>query len=173
MSYLPGMRLSTRRLAHAAAGAILAATVLAGPVAAENRWITMYDNSYRPSSVRILPGEKVTFVNDDDVAHDAVGNGWSIRLLGYYDSEAVTFTRAGTYRFSCSIHPEMRGTIYVGAAGGGGAGVTDPPTDTLALAPATSSSPGDWSGLAIALGAWAVAVIAFMTVLGRRASRRD
>lgn len=173
MSYRRAMRHSIRRLVPAAAGAVLVAIVFAGPASAEERWITMYDYSYRPSSVRILPGEKVTFVNDDDAPHDAVGNGWSTRLLGYYDSEAVTFARAGTYRFRCSIHPAMRGTIYVGAAGGGGAGVTDPPTDTLALAPAADPSAGGPGGLTLVLAAWAIAVIALMAVLGRRARRRD
>lgn len=171
MSYRRAMRQPTRRLVRAAAGAIVAATVFAGPVAAEDRWITMYDNSYRPSSVRIEPGEKVTFVNDDDVPHDAVGNGWSVRMLGYYDSDAVTFARAGTYRFSCSIHPEMRGTIYVGATGG--AGVTDPPTDTVSAASTPDTSVGGLSGVVIVLGGWAVAAVALMTVLRRRAPRRD
>lgn len=172
MAYRGDMSRPIRRLVSAGAVALVAALVFAGPVSAEDRWITMYDNSYRPSSVRILPGEKVTFVNDDDVPHDAVGNGWSVGMLGYYDSEAETFARAGTYRFSCSIHPEMRGTVYVGVSGGG-AGVTDPPTDTLAPAATADSSAGGPGGLALLLGAWAATVVGLTTVIGRRSPRRD
>lgn len=157
----------TRRLALAGATGLLASTALAGPVVAEYRWITTYDNSDRPSSVRILPGEKVTFVDDDDAPHDAVGNGWSTKMLGYYDSDAVTFARAGTYRFSSSIHPEMRGTIYVGVTGG--ASVTDPPTDTLA--PATDAPAGGDSALPGLIAIWAAAVVLFAAGLARRASR--
>ncbi|HEV8697576.1 MAG TPA: hypothetical protein VGQ89_07785 [Candidatus Limnocylindrales bacterium] len=58
-------------------------------------------------------------MNDDDVSHDPVGNGWSISLLGYYESASVRFSRAGTYRYHCSIHPTMRGTICVLGTGGG------------------------------------------------------
>lgn len=156
-----------RRLALAGAIGLLASTALAVPAFAEDRWITTYDLSYRPLSVRILPSERVTFVNDDDVPHDAVGNGWSTKMLGYYESDVVTFPRAGTYRFSCSIHPAMRGTIYVGVTGG--AGVTDPPTDTLA--PATDAPHLGDGGLAGLMAIWAAAVLLVAAALGRRAPR--
>jgi plastocyanin len=99
-----------------------------GPALAVDKWVTMYANEYRPGVVTINVGDTVTWVNDDDVSHDAVGDGWSTSLLGYYASDSVTFTQAGRYPYHCSIHPQMRSAVVVRGAGGG-SGATVPPTD--------------------------------------------
>ena len=115
----------------------LASLALASPwgtALAADKWVTTYANEYRPGVVTINVGDTVTWVNDDDVPHDAVGNGWSTSLLAKGDSDAVTFRRAGRYPYSCSIHPQMRSAVIVRGAVGG---ATVPPTDTrIAAGPA-------------------------------------
>jgi plastocyanin len=133
-------------------------------VTAEDRWVTMFDSDYLPGVVTIRAGERVTWVNDDDLPHDAVGNGWSTPLLTKGDSSSVRFIRAGTYRYSCSIHPAMRSSVRVV-----GAGATIPPTDTVASAtdgPA-SGAPG-W-----ALLTWVVGSGIVVTWITRRRLRRS
>ena len=163
------MRHVARRFVAGTAAVFALSVLVAGPTIAVDRWITTFDLSYRPAEVTISPGDTVTFVNDDEVPHDAVGNGWSTVLLGSYDSDAVTFDRAGTYRFTCSLHPEMRGTIVVRGAAGEPA-MTDPPTDALPVPLASAAADrSPWGLGAVWLGALSLA-LAFLTT--RRAIRR-
>jgi plastocyanin len=134
------MRERVRRLSFAAALALLALASAWGTALAADKFVTMYANDYLPGVVTINAGDSVTWVNDDDVPHDAVGNGWSTSLLSMGDSEAVTFRRAGRYAYRCSIHPAMRSAVVVRGASGG---ATVPPTDTniAAVRPDPSGSP--------------------------------
>lgn len=136
------MRERVRRLSIAGSLALFALGSLWGTVLAADKWVTMYANEYRPGVVTINVGDTVTWVNDDDVEHDAVGNGWRTSILGYYESDSVTFRRAGRYNYHCSIHPQMRSAVVVRGAAGGGA--TVPPTDTVASTTDRSDPPGSW-----------------------------
>ena len=126
------------RLAIAAGLAIVVLAGAWGTAVAADRRVTMDGNAYHPATVTINAGDTVTWRNDDTAPHDAVGNGWSTSLLTTGRSDAVTFRRAGRYRYTCSIHPEMRGTVVVR----GGAGATVPPTDASAatMRPEASAS---------------------------------
>jgi plastocyanin len=113
-------------LAVALAGILLATGL---PVVAATHTVTMRDNAYRSTRVEVRVGDRVSWVNGGQAPHDAVANdgSWSIALLTNGESGSVRFSRTGTWRYHCSIHPEMRGTIVVRSAG-----VTIPPTDTQA-----------------------------------------
>jgi plastocyanin len=112
------MRNRAPRFAIAIAASVVILTAFAGSALAVDKFVTMYANKYLPRTVTINAGDKVTWVNDDDVAHDAVGNGWSTSILQQYDQDSVRFNRAGTYRYHCSIHPSMTGTVVVRGSGG-------------------------------------------------------
>jgi plastocyanin len=127
----------------------------AGPSIAVDKWVTMYDSKCLPGVVTIEPGDTVTWVNDDDLPHDAAGNGWSTPLLTKGDSASVTFARAGTYRHSCTIHPEMRSAVIVRAGG-----VAAPPSDTAPAVPASSPGPAPAAVPAIVVTAAVVFYIA-------------
>jgi plastocyanin len=141
------------RLSLAATAALIAIGMLAGPSSAADKWVTMYDSKYLPGPVTIRPGDTVTWVNDDDLPHDAVGNGWSTPLLNKGDSHAVTFTKAGTYRYTCTIHPAMSSRVIVRAASGG-SGATTPPTSLAA--PEMLGKSTDSAGIAMVAAAGAV-----------------
>ena len=153
------MRKRVRRLV-AAVG--LAAFALAGPggtALAADKFVTMYANEYRPGVVTINVGDTVTWVNDDDVSHDAVGNGWSTSLLGYYESDSVRFRRAGRFPYTCSIHPQMRSAVIVRGATGG---ATVPPTDTIVTGPDRADAPTSWVAVALGLIAGSALVLALV-----------
>jgi plastocyanin len=127
------------RLPIAVAGALLVLAALAGPSIAVDKWVTMHDMQYKPPAPTVIRvGDTVTWVNDDDVPHDAVGSGWGTPLLGYGDSHAVRFIQAGTYRYTCTIHPQMSGRVLVQGAGGGLP--TVPPADMAPAAAAGQTS---------------------------------
>jgi plastocyanin len=156
-----------RRLVLAGLLAALAIPAAAGPSMAVDKWVTMYANAFLPPGpTTIEVGDKVTWVNDDDVAHDAVGSGWSTPLLSKGDSHAVRFLEAGTYGYVCSIHPDMTGSVVVRAASSGGG----PPTDAaLPGSEADLASGGAGSAMPVVLVAVAAAG-AFLMML-RRAPR--
>ncbi len=164
---LSSMIRPTRRMLLTTLGMIVLLGAIAVPALAADKWVTMYANEYRPGVVTINVGERVTWVNDDDVSHDAVGNGWSTSMLGYYESDSVRFLRAGRYPYRCSIHPQMRSAVVVRGSSGGGSLATVPPTDTVVTY--VPPSPSDaWLSAGIATLLAFTAVSVFVRELGRR-----
>ena len=153
------MRERVRRLAIAFGLALFALASLGSPTLAVDKWVTTYANKYLPGVVTINVGDTVTWVNDDDVPHDAVGNGWSTSMLGQYDSDSVTFRRAGRYPYRCSIHPEMRSAVVVRGASGG---ATVPPTDTAASTTDRSDPPAPWLAVPVVLIAGSALLLALV-----------
>ena len=148
------------RIPLAGAGALILVATAAGPSIAVDKWVTMFDSRYLPGVVTIEPGDTVTWVNDDDLPHDAAGSGWSTPLLTKGDSASVTFARAGTYRYRCTIHPQMRSAVIVRAGG-----AAAPPSDTAPEVTLGSTGPAPVAVLAI-VGA---AAVAFYIALRRTA----
>jgi plastocyanin len=161
------------RAALAVVGVALIVGSLAGPALAADKFVTMYANEYRPGVVTINVGDTVTWVNDDDVPHDAVGNGWRTEILGYFAQDSVRFSRAGRFPYYCSIHPEMRSAVIVRGAGGGSGGgprATVPPTDTV-----LDLKTGRGSGVAVVpillVGGAALVALAVLGLRPQRAVR--
>ena len=77
--------------------------------------VTIQDFSYKPSDLTIQVGEKVQFVNKDDVAHTVTAKDGSFdsKELDNNATWTYTFSTAGTYTYICSYHPNMLGTITV------------------------------------------------------------
>lgn len=86
------------------------------PTAAEPRAVTIADYAYRPATLTVSPGTRVTFTNHDSTAHTATS-----KQPGAFDTEpiqpgksaSVTLRRPGTYAYYCVFHPFMKGTIVV------------------------------------------------------------
>jgi plastocyanin len=129
--------------------------------------VELVDACFTPTTLRVEPGDAVTFVNRDPMDHNVVANGW-----GHFDDLApgerfsVSFDDRGIYPFACTLHPGMTGAIVVGDGGGPGNGaVVDVtlPQDPAPAAPTSdvtddASPAGGWiaagvAGLAIGLGA--------------------
>lgn len=71
--------------------------------------------AFHPASLTVKVGAKVTFTNEDSTVHTATSSGSTFNSgnLAQNQSYTVTFTKAGTYTYTCSIHPYMKGTIIV------------------------------------------------------------
>ncbi|HVZ70677.1 MAG TPA: cupredoxin family copper-binding protein [Rhizomicrobium sp.] len=72
---------------------------------------------FTPMSLTIPAGTTVTWHNMDGEPHTAVSIDGLFRspALDENDTYSFKFDKPGTYKFLCSIHPQMRGTIVVTA----------------------------------------------------------
>jgi plastocyanin len=117
-----------------AGAAILVTTfALAVPVVlAATRGVDIRDFAFSPRTIEIRVGDTVRWTNRDSVAHTATGRNGSFDtgLLAEGESGSVRFTAAGTYRYLCTPHPDMTGTVVVRAA----ATVVPPNTTTATVA---------------------------------------
>jgi plastocyanin len=68
--------------------------------------------TFDPGAVTIKSGQAVTWVWDDPIIHNVTGDGFG---SGNQDSGSYSFTFAqpGTYRYQCTIHAGMVGTVTV------------------------------------------------------------
>jgi len=96
----------------------LAAVGFAATAQAATRTVTIRDLDFKPATVRINKGDTVRWrFRDGTTPHNVTSRGSrrfrssSSRQSGTY---SVRFTKAGTYRYVCTIHPNMRGKIVVG-----------------------------------------------------------
>ncbi len=77
--------------------------------------VHLHGDAYMPPSITIHTGDTVRFVNDDDDAHTVTATDGSFDSKGMdtNGSWSHTFSRVGTYRYFCELHPFMKGTVIV------------------------------------------------------------
>ncbi len=70
---------------------------------------------FSPVSMTVAVGTTVRWKNLDGEPHTirGVDTGFASGALDQNDSFAFKFDKPGTYRYVCSIHPQMVGTIVV------------------------------------------------------------
>ena len=81
--------------------------------ASDGQAIAIKDNTF-PKETDVSPGTKVTWTNDDDVAHTVTSMHGGPLKSGTLDkgaSYSYTFSSPGTYAYYCSVHPDMKGTV--------------------------------------------------------------
>ncbi len=99
------------RLAIAAAISLL----LGVPRAyAEDSTVAIDNFTFAPAELTVKVGTTVTWTNHDDIPHTVVSAGkFRSKTLDTDDGFSFTFTAAGDYKYFCSLHPHMTGTIKV------------------------------------------------------------
>jgi plastocyanin len=105
--------------ATATAAAVASATTTAAPTAATDATtISIREFMFAPTSMTVPVGTTVRWKNLDGEPHTvrSVDTAFSSNALDQNDSFAFKFDKPGTYRYVCSIHPQMVGTIVVKAA---------------------------------------------------------
>ncbi|SAK91354.1 blue (type1) copper domain-containing protein [Caballeronia fortuita] len=85
-------------------------------VAATNAPTISIDNfAFNQATITVPAGTKVTWVNHDDMLHTVADEGKSFKSdpLDSGDSFSHVFDKPGTYKYFCSLHPHMTGTVVV------------------------------------------------------------
>jgi plastocyanin len=115
-----------RRSVRAATVAVLALSLIAPSASAsgsedrgrsEVRRVRMVDsgiNRFRPARITIDRRDRVRWINTGSLTHTTTSTDgdWDGRVAPG-GSFTRRFRQAGTFRYRCTIHPEMTGTIVV------------------------------------------------------------
>lgn len=96
-------------------GSFLAARSVAAT--AQRAAVAIDDFAFHQPTITVKLGTTVTWTNQDDEPHTVVSAAdpalWKSPALDTDDSFSFTFDRPGTYKYFCSIHPRMQGTVIV------------------------------------------------------------
>jgi 3',5'-cyclic-AMP phosphodiesterase len=97
--------------------AAAAAPAAAATAANAARTISISNFTFAPTPMTVRAGQELTWMNEDDAPHTVVGSDPGSPLkspaLDTGDRYSVTLTRPGVYRYFCSLHPHMTGSINV------------------------------------------------------------
>jgi plastocyanin len=98
--------------------AALALLCLAGPgYAAEPNTVKIDNFAFDPPTLTVAPGTTVMWVNKDEEPHTVTSVNKDLPFksagLDTDNSFSFTFTKPGIYKYFCSVHPHMVGTIVV------------------------------------------------------------
>jgi plastocyanin len=90
--------------------------------AAASTSVTISDFKFAPGTITVNVGDTVRWTNAGPTGHSATGSGFDTGILAKGSSGSATFSKAGTFSYTCTPHPFMKGTVVVKAAGTGGSG---------------------------------------------------
>ncbi len=77
--------------------------------------VSMPGNAFSPSSLSVSTGTTVIWTNTDVVDHNVTSDTglFSSGTLSPGATFSFTFSATGTYRYSCTLHPGMVGSVVV------------------------------------------------------------
>jgi plastocyanin len=79
--------------------------------------VTIDNFAFSPAELDVKAGTRVVWLNRDDIPHtvtDATDpRGTKSPPLDTGESYGRVFDKPGTYRYFCSLHPHMQGTVVV------------------------------------------------------------
>jgi plastocyanin len=68
---------------------------------------------FEPATIEVSAGATVTWTNDDNFTHTVEVEGGDDHEVEPGETYSTTFERAGTYRYVCTLHPDMDGEVIV------------------------------------------------------------
>ena len=81
--------------------------------------VSIKDMAFSPANISVKVGDTVTWTNHDSIAHTVTETdgqtGPKSDSIEPGKSFVYTFDKAGTYKYNCSVHPSMTGTVTVTA----------------------------------------------------------
>lgn len=87
----------------------------ANPQAADK--VTIQGMAFNPAAITVKKGTTVTWTNEDPVSHTVTEtdgqDGPNSATLSKGHTYTFTYDTAGTFKYHCSIHPDMTGTVTV------------------------------------------------------------
>ena len=75
--------------------------------------ISIQNLAFNPQTLTIKAGTEVMWTNNDSVTHSIKSSTINSVPLNAGDTIKYTFKTAGTFNYTCGIHPSMTGTIII------------------------------------------------------------
>ena len=78
--------------------------------------VNIKDYAFTPKAITVKAGTTVTWTNHDGVKHELTSYDGHLpagREFANGETYTYTFTKAGTYKYHCKIHPNMTGVVVV------------------------------------------------------------
>ena len=75
--------------------------------------VKISDFAFNPAEITIQTGKSIKWSNEDSAPHTIKADTFESPNLSTGNSYMHKFTEKGTYEYSCSIHPSMKGKIIV------------------------------------------------------------
>lgn len=113
------MTLMTRRAFGKTVAATFGATLIANSALAAGHAtkhaVAIKGFKFSPASLTINVGDTVVFTNEDGAPHTATADNGAFDTgrMGKGESKSVEFTEAGSFEYSCGVHPNMKAAITV------------------------------------------------------------
>jgi plastocyanin len=85
-----------------------------GASASGSKTVTMPHVKFTPGTLHVSKGTRVVFSNNSRLLHNATSKSFKTGNIKPGNAVAVKFTAKGTYRYHCTLHPDMHGKIVVG-----------------------------------------------------------
>jgi amicyanin len=75
--------------------------------------VNIQNFAFDPATLTVKKGATVTWTNSDSAAHQIRSATFKSNMLTKGQTFSFTFNTAGTFDYSCSVHPSMTGKIVV------------------------------------------------------------
>jgi plastocyanin len=75
--------------------------------------VNIQNFTFSPAALTVAKGTTVTWTNNDPAAHQIKSATFNSTQLNKGQTFSFTFNDAGTFDYSCAIHPSMLGKIIV------------------------------------------------------------
>lgn len=92
------------------------ASVSTGTGTSKTATVAIKNFAFTPATLNVKTGTKVTWTNGDTAPHtvtSVTGSTLNSPQLSTGQSYSFTFTKAGTYNYYCTVHPNMKATVVV------------------------------------------------------------
>jgi plastocyanin len=95
--------------------ALLVGGGTAGAAGEAGMRVSIVGRAYQPSQLTVGIGQTVTWQDESLSQHTvtSVDGLFDSGAMSVGSSFAMTFTKAGTFNYTCTIHPEMKGSVLV------------------------------------------------------------
>jgi plastocyanin len=75
--------------------------------------VSIVNMAFSPDQLTVQVGDTVTWTNNDSVPHTVTGADFDSGAMATGATYSYTFVKAGTFDYTCTIHPQMLARVTV------------------------------------------------------------